>query len=96
MPLYEYHCDSDGPFERLLALGAAPPVLACPACGRPARRVFTAPLLRTGRRSAWTAALDHADKSRHEPEVVGSLPAPARAARPQAPLNPALYTLPRP
>ena len=96
MPLYEYHCESDGAFERMLALGSAPSLLACPTCGHPSRRVFTTAVPRTGRRSAWTAAIDHADKSRHEPEVVTSLPGAPRAARPQTPLNPALYTLPRP
>lgn len=96
MPLYEYHCDTHGPFERTLAIGTAPPALECAQCGRPSRRVFTAPALRTGRRSAWTAALDHADKSRHEPEVVTSLPAAQAPERPRARLDPRMLSLPRP
>lgn len=96
MALYEYCCDAHGPFERLLALGQAPQALDCPRCGGSSRRVYSAPALRTGRRSAWTAAQDHAEKSRHEPEVVTSLPAAPGAARPHARLDPRMLTLPRP
>jgi hypothetical protein len=43
------------------------------------------------------AAIDKAEKSRHEPEVVTSLPpAPAHKRTPVLPLTPTLRRLPRP
>ncbi|MGC4076053.1 MAG: zinc ribbon domain-containing protein [Rubrivivax sp.] len=96
MALYEYLCADHGPFDRHWPLGTAPAEAECPHCGGAARRVFSAPMLRTGRRSEWTAALDHAEKSRHEPDVVSAPPSLARSPRPATPLNPALFTLPRP
>ena len=43
------------------------------------------------------AAIDRAEKSAHEPEVVTSLPpAPARKRTPVLPLTPTLRRLPRP
>lgn len=36
MPLYEYRCANEHLFERLLAVGSAPP--ACPACGQRGHR----------------------------------------------------------
>jgi len=95
MALYEYRCDQDGLFDRSLPIGTAPASFACPTCGGEARRVFSAPMLKSASRAAWTAALDHADKSRHEPEVVTSLPS-AGAARRTLALAPQLRGLPRP
>jgi putative FmdB family regulatory protein len=95
MALYEYRCDEDGLFDRSLRIGTAPASIPCPTCGRPARRVFSAPMLRSASRSAWTAAMDHADKSRYEPEVVASLPSTG-AARRTVQLTAQLMGLPRP
>jgi hypothetical protein len=59
--------------------------------------VFSIPMVRRGSRSAVFAAIDHAEKSRHEPEVVTSLPAAgARRQTPVLPLTPTLARLPRP
>ncbi|MBK1616688.1 hypothetical protein CKO44_24930 [Rubrivivax gelatinosus] len=96
MALYEYLCSEHGPFDTHWPLGTAPAAAACPRCDAAARRVFSAPMLRTGRRQAWTAAVEHAEKSGHEPDVVSAPPALARAPRASLPLNPALLTLPRP
>ncbi|MCH7342732.1 zinc ribbon domain-containing protein [Pelomonas sp. CA6] len=95
MVLYEYLCDTHGPFELMCRLGQAPGATPCRHCGTPSRRLFSAPQLRVGQRVAWTEAQDHAQKSRHEPELVSAPPASATARR-QAPLNPLLHTLPRP
>jgi hypothetical protein len=44
---------------------------------------------------ALVAAIDHAEKTRDEPDVVTSLP-PARKRTPVLPLTPTLKRLPRP
>jgi len=42
-------------------------------------------------------AIDHEEKTRHEPDIVTSLPpAPARKRTPVLPLTPKLRRLPRP
>lgn len=95
MAIYEYRCDRDGLFDKNLPLGTAPESVPCGTCGSQAKRVFSAPMFRTASRSAWTAAMDRADKSRYEPEVVTSLPATG-APRRTIPLTPKLRGLPRP
>ena len=95
MAIYEYSCDQDGAFDVVRPLGTAPESAHCPECGQPSRRVFSTAMLRCGTRPAWTAAMDRADKSRFEPEVVTSLPAsgvPQRKLR----MTPQLWNLPRP
>jgi putative FmdB family regulatory protein len=96
MAIYEYRCERDGAFELARPLGAQPPSSPCPVCSGEARRVFSAPMLKRAPR-ALVAALDHAEKSRTEPEVVRSLPpAPRRRRTPVLPLTPTLRRLPRP
>jgi putative FmdB family regulatory protein len=94
MATYEYRCDHDGAFDEIMALGTAPVSVACPACGGQARRVFSPPMLRS-LNPALVAAVDHAEKTRHEPDVVTSLP-PSHKRTPMAPLTPTLARLPRP
>ncbi|MEO8688297.1 MAG: FmdB family zinc ribbon protein [Solirubrobacteraceae bacterium] len=94
MATYEYRCEEDGAFEVTRALGTAPESVSCPACGSEGRRVFSPPML-TSTPRALVAAIDHAEKSRHEPDVVTSLP-PARRRTPVLPLTPTLRRLPRP
>lgn len=95
MALYEYRCSRDGLFELSWPLGTAPASVGCAVCGSEARRVISVPSIRSGTRTAWVAAMDHAEKSRHEPEVVSSLPR-AGGPRRTAPMTPALRRLPRP
>ncbi len=95
MAIYEYLCDQDGEFEVMRRLGTALETEPCPSCGKQARRVFSMPMLRSASRSGWNAAIDHAEKSRFEPEVVSSLP-PSGARRPSVQMTPALRSLPRP
>lgn len=94
MATYEYRCPSDGDFELRFPIGRAPQRAACPTCGDNGPRVFrTAPgLNRTPRPLA--AAIDRAEKSAEEPEVVSSIP-PRRPA-PRRPPHPAHARLPRP
>lgn len=97
MAIYEYQCDRDGVFEVHLPMGTAPQSVTCAECGASARRVISVPMVRRGARAAVFGAIDRADKSRFEPEVVSSLPATgARRSTPVARLTPALARLPRP
>ena len=96
MAIYEYRCDHDGPFDVNRPLGSAPESMACPVCASEAARVFSTPMLTLAPR-ALVAALDHEEKTRHEPDVVTSLPpAGARRRTPVLPLTPTLRRLPRP
>lgn len=97
MAIYEYRCEEHGLFEISRPLGTAPESVACAACGSEARRVFSAPAIRSASRTSLFAALDHAEKSRHEPEVVSSVPSAGARGRPRVvPLTPKLAGLPRP
>lgn len=73
MPLYQFQCQDCGPFDERRAIQNAGDPASCPACGRDATRVFTAPnLARTS--SLVRYAREREEKSRHEPNVVSSKP----------------------
>jgi putative FmdB family regulatory protein len=96
MAIYEYRCDQHGAFEMTRAIGTAPVSVACPTCEREARRVFSKPML-SSTPPGLTAAIDHAEKTRDEPDLVTSLPpADPRRRTPVLPLTPTLRRLPRP
>ena len=97
MATYEYRCDQDGLFDITRPLGTAPESATCPACGAEATRVISVPMFRRGTRSAMVVAMEHAEKSRYEPDVVTSLPSTgARRPTRVLPLTPTLARLPRP
>lgn len=97
MALYEYRCETDGNFDVQRPMGTAPDSVACVICGGASRRVISAPMVLTSARSAWSAAIAHAEKSSHEPEVVSSLPSAGPGRRiTTAQMTPALRSLPRP
>lgn len=79
MAIYEFTCDEHGGIELETVIGTAPPALPCPDCGGRARRVFSAPMLGRLPR-AMTTALENAERSGDEPDVVTS--PPPRAGRP--------------
>jgi putative FmdB family regulatory protein len=94
--IYEYRCARDGAFDVKRPIGTAPMSIACPTCAGEAGRVFSSPMVSRAPR-ALVAALDHEDKTRHEPDVVTSLPPPpAHRRTPVLPLTPTLRRLPRP
>ena len=95
MATYEYRCEQDGVFDVTRPLGTAPQSVTCSVCGSEARRVISVPMFRSASRTAWTVAMDHADKSRYEPEVVTALPSTGARSR-TIPLTPTLRGLPRP
>lgn len=97
MALYEYRCDRDGAFEVMRPLGTAPAAVACPVCNREAPRIISAPMILRTSRSAWSTAIERAEKTRYEPEVVTSVPAAGAKRRTRVvPLTPTLRGLPRP
>ena len=85
MVFYEYLCHTHGAFNIMRRLGKAPSQARCPSCGSQAQRILSAPMV----------LIDRAEKSRHEPEVVTSLP-PSGVRRPQVRMTPELRKLPRP
>ena len=96
MTLYEYRCEQDGVFDVMRPMGAAPASVVCPDCHGESARVFSKPLLHTVPR-ALAGAMDRAERSRHEPEVVTSPPRrPMHRRTPMAPLTPKTSRLPRP
>lgn len=97
MAVYEYRCEKHGVFEVVRRLGTATETATCSQCGEPAVRVVSLPMVMRASRSNLHAAMDRAEKSRHEPEVVTSLPTTgARKQTPVVQMTPALARLPRP
>lgn len=97
MAIYEYRCDEHGLFEIMRPLGTAPQSAPCPLCGGDAVRAISAPRLRSSARAGVFAAIERADKSRHEPKVVSSIPASGAYRRARtATLTPQRARLPRP
>jgi putative FmdB family regulatory protein len=96
MATYAYRCDRDGDFDVSRPIGAAARKSLCPVCNREAARVFRAPMLSLASR-ALVAAIDRAEKTSDEPEMVSAVPPRAvRTRNPIATQNPALQRLPRP
>jgi putative FmdB family regulatory protein len=95
--IYEYRCERDGAFEITLPIGTAPASVACPRCADEAGRVFSTPMVASAAPRELVAALDHEEKTRHEPDVVTSIPRrPPRERTATVPLTPTLKRLPRP
>lgn len=91
MATYEYRCSRCGRFETRRPIGTAPERLDCPECGRASRRLFSSPYL-ARMSTELGAALEHAESSRDQPEVVSEVPGKRATRRP----HPALAHLPRP
>ena len=95
MPTYAYRCDRDGPVELRRPMGEAAAVEACPVCAGEAVRVVTAPRLSLAPR-ARVAAIDRAERTRSEPDVVTAPPPRPGSRRAAPPVHPATRRLPRP
>ena len=96
MVIYEYRCQQHGVFELMQPMGSAASTALCPQCGSDAMRALSAPSVTRASRTAWFGAVEHAEKSRHEPEVVSSVPSAGARRNRQVSLTPALRRLPRP
>lgn len=73
MPTYRYSCTVCGAFDLVRPMRESGAVAGCPACARPARRVFAAPALRSMSRGL-RGALDAQHRSADAPAVVTSPP----------------------
>ncbi len=69
MPIYEFLCEDCGPFEERRSFEEAGNPAVCPECGTAARRVYSVSRLKTIL-PALSNAMNRAEKSAHEPEVV--------------------------
>jgi putative FmdB family regulatory protein len=69
VPVYEFVCEDCGPFEQRHSFTEAGAPIACPSCGRKARRVYSVPSIKR-MPAALSGAMGHAEKSAHEPQVV--------------------------
>ena len=78
MPIYEFLCEDCGPFEERRPFEEAGNPAVCPGCESAARRVYSMPNLKA-MPAALSNAMNRAEKSAHEPEIVrrpegGTLP----------------------
>jgi putative FmdB family regulatory protein len=92
MVRYDYRCPACGPWTVALPMGTADAQRACPICGDPSARRWSAPLLNRMDPAVARGRLRE-EASRDVPEVVTSVP-PARRRR--APSDPRQARLPRP
>ena len=69
MPIYEFLCDTCGPFEHQRSFDEANNPMLCPTCKAVAKRVYSIPgLVKTP--PALAKARLRAEKSAYEPELV--------------------------
>ena len=69
MPIYDFICKGCGPFELRRSLAEVGEPTGCPCCGGEARRVYSMPNTKKVP-AGLSKAMDRAEKSAHEPEVV--------------------------
>jgi len=69
VPVYEFVCEDCGLFEQRRPFAESGEPMACPSCGCEAKRVYSIPNTRR-MPAALAGAMDRAEKSAHEPEVV--------------------------
>jgi putative FmdB family regulatory protein len=92
MVRYEYRCPACGLWTVALPMGAADAQRACPTCGDPSPRRWSAPLL-SRMDPALARQRVREEASRDAPDVVTSVPP---AARRRAPADHRQARLPRP
>ena len=69
MPVYEYACESHGPFTELRPIRDRDLGAPCPSCGHPASRLIAAPRLAL-MASTLRKAHEGSERSAHEPRRV--------------------------
>jgi len=94
MPTYSYRCPSCGPFDVRVPMSALREQVPCRVCSAPSARVFQAPYLASGH-SAVNRAIQRAEASAEDPQVVHDLPGKRADRRPSPPRDPRHASLPR-
>ena len=69
MPLYDYACESCGPFRAWNSIDESQTPVACPVCDRPSGRSITAPFLNDMNGNS-RVAHQRNERSAHEPRVA--------------------------
>jgi putative FmdB family regulatory protein len=69
VPIYNFVCEDCGPFEQRRPATESGTPAACPLCRGEARRVYSMPNTRR-MPTAISGAINHAEKSAHEPKVI--------------------------
>lgn len=96
MVTYQYVCDADSEIEVNLPMGTAPSSVECPACGEPARRVFSSPRISAVDQRRMNL-IDSTKATAERPEIVTSIPSDGKRRKQRmAPPDPRLQRLPRP
>ena len=72
MPIYDYLCETCGPFEARRPMSESKALAPCTVCRAPAPRIMSAPRLNL-MSSANRYAETRNEKSAHEPDVVHTL-----------------------
>lgn len=95
MAAYEFRCDEHGIVTVRVPMSMVESTSSCPACGAPARRVYSAPQLAFGDATA-RRLIAAGEKSAHEPAVV-TAPSGIPRSRPRRPTaDPRTARLPKP
>jgi len=85
MPLYDYNCETCGPFRQFRSINERSEPVECTQCGAPGQRVLTAPQLSLMSSNNRIAEMRN-EKSAHEPNVVTVLDRGAdKRSAPKAP-----------
>ena len=66
MPMYQYHCESCGPFDLMIPMAKAREPASCPSCAALSRRDIAAPYLGTRSRNTIVVG-DRNERARNEP-----------------------------
>ncbi len=70
MPIYDYFCDECGMFREMRPMVDSSQSCPCPDCQRLAKRMITAPHVRTARSSTLVKKEEFNQRSANEPHVI--------------------------
>jgi putative FmdB family regulatory protein len=76
MAIYDYQCDSCGPFTKVRPMAVSAEPYDCPQCGEPAPRAFLSVPFFAGMDARIRNAHATNEKARHEPKRGGSAHGP--------------------
>ena len=95
MPIYDFKCSEGHVTEHRFPITSDIRETECPECGQNARRMISAPFTRRVDQSK-AAAVESAQKSAYEPQVVNSVPRTENRKPTPVTRDPQHAKLPRP